>query len=277
VLATPDPVLGGRRVDPTIDVVGTAQQVRLVLPPAVTEPLLGRVPAAFNTGVDDVLLTALAMAVGEWRKDQGALLVGLEGHGRQEVADGMDVSRTVGWFTNAYPVAVHPGSDDVGVALKTVKEQLRAIPDKGVGYGLLRYLNPETAPVLQSFADPQIGFNYLGRFDAATGVASTEDWDTPPEALETVGGGSDPAKPMTYALSVNALAQDRPDGPQLVTSWSWPGKLFTEDEVRTVAGLWFRALERIVTDAGPGGFTPSDMTLLDLSQDEIDEFENDLA
>jgi amino acid adenylation domain-containing protein/non-ribosomal peptide synthase protein (TIGR01720 family) len=277
VLATPDPVLGGRRVDPTIDVVGTAQQVRLVLPPDVTEPLLGRVPAAFNAGVDDVLLTALAMAVGEWRRDRGALLVGLEGHGRQEVAEGMDVSRTVGWFTNAYPVAVHPDSDDFGVALKTVKEQLRAIPDKGVGYGLLRYLNPETAPTLQSFADPQIGFNYLGRFDATAATASTVDWDTPPEALETVGGGSDPAKPMTYALSVNALAQELADGPQLVTSWSWPGKLFTEDEVRVVAGLWFRALERIVTEAGPGGFTPSDMTLLDLSQDEIDEFENDLS
>jgi amino acid adenylation domain-containing protein/non-ribosomal peptide synthase protein (TIGR01720 family) len=282
VLGTPDPVLADRRVDPTRDVVGSARQIRLVLPAEVTEPLLGRVPAAFNTGVDDVLLTALAMAIGDWRRARGrgdgtALLVGLEGHGRQDVVEGVDVARTVGWFSSAYPVAVDPGTGDVGVALKSVKEQLRAIPDKGIGYGLLRYLNPETAPVLQSFAQPQVGFNYLGRFDATEEVARTEDWATPPEAKETVGGGSDPGKPMTYALSVNALAQDRAGSPQLMTVWSWPGTLFDEEDVRSVAELWFRRLETIVTEAGPGGVTPSDLSLLTLSQDEIDEFESDLA
>lgn len=122
----------------------------------VTGPLLTDVPAAFHGRVNDVLLTGLALAVAEWRgEDRTAVLVDLEGHGREEIVPGVDLSRTAGWFTVIHPVRldaggarwneVRDGGQAVGTALKRVKEQLREIPDNGIGYGLLRHLNPATA------------------------------------------------------------------------------------------------------------------------------------
>ncbi|MFJ9887220.1 amino acid adenylation domain-containing protein [Streptomyces sp. NPDC091287] len=296
IAATDDPPLAGRRLDRTRDVVGTARQLNLSLPPEVTEPLLGKVPALFNARVDEVLLTGLALAVGRWRGEHGldagsAVLVALEGHGREEILPGVDLSRTVGWFTSLYPAAVDPGDltgsdvwsggQDAGTALKRVKERLRAIPDKGIGYGLLRHLNPETAGELAGHPEPQIGFNYLGRFDAVDERATAaEDWGAPPEATETLGGGSAADKPLAHALSANAVCQDRPDGPHLVAVWSWPGELFAERDVREMADLWFEALRSLVDHAErpeAGGLTPSDLSLLALSQDEIDDFESDLS
>ena len=102
-----------------------------------------------------------------------------KGHGREEGwSPNVDLTRTVGWFTSLYPVRLDPGLLDLeealsggpalGRALKTIKEQLRAVPGKGLGYGLLRYLNDETAAELAGAAAPQLGFNYLGRFAAGS-------------------------------------------------------------------------------------------------------------
>ncbi|MGW7057977.1 amino acid adenylation domain-containing protein [Streptomyces sp. NPDC054904] len=295
ILATPDPLLAHRRLDPTRDVVRTARLLTLTLPTSVAEPLLGRVPAMFHAGPDEVLLTGLALAVARWRAERGgtgsAVLVGLEGHGREEIADGFDLSRTVGWFTSLYPVAVDPGMTQqdeswsgagaLGAALKRVKEQLRAIPDKGIGYGLLRHLNPRTAPELAGHTEPQLGFNYLGRFDAVDAAdVRAEDWATPPEATETLGSGGSDERPLLHALGLSAVAQDRPDGVRLVAVWSWPGELFEEEEIQRLADLWFTALAALTEYADrpeAGGLTPSDVSLLELSQDEIDEFESDLS
>ena len=165
-------------LDPARDVTGTAGHLTLTLPSGLTEALLTRVPAAFHGGINDVLLTGLAVAIADWRRrqDRGgdtgrggspgsggslgsgghAVLLDVEGHGREEVFADVDLTRTVGWFTSLYPVRLDPGLLDLGAldleealaggatlgrALKTIKEQLRAVPQKGLGYGLLRYLN----------------------------------------------------------------------------------------------------------------------------------------
>ncbi|HEX4582725.1 MAG TPA: amino acid adenylation domain-containing protein, partial [Acidobacteriaceae bacterium] len=140
------------------------ERLRLTLPHELTAPLLSSVPAALHARVNEVLLAAFAMAVAEWRKRQGhsnetALLLDLEGHGREEIFDGVDLSRTVGWFTCMYPVRLDAAGLGPIATLKQVKEQLRKVPDNGVGYGLLRYLNPETAPILATLPRPQISFN----------------------------------------------------------------------------------------------------------------------
>src|SRR5690606_18831463 len=186
------------------------------------------VPAAFHGRVNDVLLTGLALAVAEWRRERGtgdetAVLIDLEGHGREEVVPGVDLSRTVGWFTSIHPVRidagwvepsdVREGGQAVGTALKRVKEQLR----------------------------------------------------------------------LVHAVEVNAHTRDLPDGPELSATWTWAGGLLGEDEVRDLAERWFAALRGLVAhvvdgaSGGPvGGFTPSDLSLVDVSQEEIDELAAEL-
>ena len=166
------------------DTAGGAGHLTLRLPSAVTEALLTRVPARLHGGIQEVLLTAVAVAVVAWWRrqrgqDDGAgglagVLLDVEGHGREEVFGAVDLSRTVGWFTSLYPVRLDvsgqaveealAGGASLGGLFKSVKEQLRGLPRRGLGYGLLRYLNAETAGELAGLASPQLSFNYLGRF-----------------------------------------------------------------------------------------------------------------
>ncbi len=137
------------------------------LEPNETELLLKDTHKAYNTEMNDVLLTALALALKDWTGDSTALL-SVEGHGREEVVDNVVVTRTVGWFTSIYPVllTIEP-EQPVGEQLKRVKETLRQIPNRGIGYGVLRYLAPSDSCEQESFrAKPEISFNYLGQFDA---------------------------------------------------------------------------------------------------------------
>ncbi|MTK33591.1 amino acid adenylation domain-containing protein, partial [Nocardia seriolae] len=157
-----DPRWGARELDPTRDTAATLEQVRVELPESVTRGLLTSVPAAFHGEVNDGLLAGLAVAVRGWRArrgiDDASVLVRMEGHGREEQAvPRADLSRTVGWFTSVFPVRFDLdgiecgdglGGDAVAAAVFSVKETLRSIPDKGIGYGLLRILNDETAAAL---------------------------------------------------------------------------------------------------------------------------------
>ncbi|MGI8332310.1 amino acid adenylation domain-containing protein [Actinomadura scrupuli] len=281
ILDGPNPRLAGRPLDPRADIAARARQVSLVLPAEVTEPLLTSAPAAFHGRVNDVLLTGLALAVTHWRKHRGgrgtSVLLDLEGHGREEIVRGVDLSRTAGWFTSIFPVRLDAGPVDwtevrsggqaVGTAIKKVKEQLREIPDNGIGYGLLRHLNPATSRELQDLPQPQIAFNYLGRVQAEDG-----DWSVAPEALPA---GEDPRMPMAHLLEINAVTHDRPGGPELTVTWTWPDGLFAEGDVAELAEAWFAALTGIVEHArqdDSGGFTASDL-LVSLDQSEIDKLQ----
>ncbi|MCW2942347.1 MAG: amino acid adenylation domain protein [Actinomycetia bacterium] len=291
ILRTPDPVLGSRPLDRAIDTFGTERLVRLTLPPDVTEPLLSTVPAAFHGRVNDVLLTGLALAVAEWRRRQGrtdesAVLVDLEGHGREEIVPGVDLSRTAGWFTSIFPVRLDAGQVDwaeaasggqaVGTAIKRVKEQLREVPDNGIGFGLLRYLNPQTRSRLEGFGTPQLAFNYLGRMTAPEAT----DWaPAAPEESQALGGGHDDALGLAHAVEVNAYTRDTPAGSTLEATWSWASGLFAGGAVEELGQLWFEALKALVVHTeqdGGGGFTPSDMSLIEISQDELDDLAAEL-
>jgi non-ribosomal peptide synthase protein (TIGR01720 family) len=200
------------------------------------------------------------------------VLVDVESHGREEsVVPGSDVSRTTGWFTSLYPVRLDPGTGVAGTRLlKRVKEQLRRIPDRGVGFGLLRYLNPHTGAVLARFGTPQLGFNYLGRFGAATGA----DWTA--VAGVATGSDQDPALPLTHVVEVNAATVDTDGRSELRATWTWAGDLVPENEVAELADGWFRALTAL-GDVTGGGLTPSDVALTSIGQAEIEEFEEELA
>ncbi|GAB1640211.1 amino acid adenylation domain-containing protein [Krasilnikovia sp. MM14-A1259] len=248
-----DPLPVRRPLDASVDVAATLLDVTETLPTDVTEALLTGVPTALGATINDVLLGALGVAVTRWRATQGgtgdAVLVALEGHGREEhLVPGADLSGTVGWFTNIFPVCLDTAGIDttaggpaVAEAVTRVREHLAALPDNGMGYGLLRYLNPDTAPVLAALPHPPIQFNYMGRFD----FPEAADWEYAPEA-EAAENGADDAMPESYELVVNAQTEDRPGGPQLVATWAWPAGVCTAESVTELARLWFDTLQTLV-------------------------------
>ncbi|HXP70782.1 MAG TPA: condensation domain-containing protein, partial [Candidatus Dormibacteraeota bacterium] len=283
------PLLPGKRLYAARDTVGVAGHFSLTLPASITEPLLTTVPTALRVQINDVLLTGLALAVIQWRRRRGqnasnAVGVNVEGHGREEVFEGSDVSQTVGWFTSVFPVRLDPGDIDLdgawrgekalGRAVKTIKEQLRAVPDGGIGYGLLRYVNLDTAVELACLETPQLGFNYLGRFLTAKGT----EWSAAPEATG-LEGDTDPGMPLAHCVEVNAVTLDQAEGARLRARWRWAPALLSEDAVRDLAGGWFHGLEMLVRHANEphvGGLTPSDVPLVSLSQGEIEYLEENL-
>lgn len=117
--------------------------IKVELTEEETKQLLTEVHHAYHTEINDLLLTALVLAVRKWT-GQERVAVNLEGHGREEIVQDVDLSRTIGWFTTAFPVVFDLDTDHEGDAIKQVKEQLRKIPNKGIGYGILKYL---TSPV----------------------------------------------------------------------------------------------------------------------------------
>ncbi|WP_280409598.1 non-ribosomal peptide synthase/polyketide synthase [Nocardia brasiliensis] len=295
VLDGPDPALGSRALDPLIDVMSTVEHVEVRMPVQVTETLLTALPAVFHGGVEDGLLAALAAAVTRWRARRGAdadsVLIRLEGHGRQEdTVAGADLSRTVGWFTSMFPVRLRADADAwdqlcaggpaAGALFKSVKEQLRAVPGKGLGYGMLRYLNPETAAVLQSFSAGQLGFNYLGRFTSADLLPARlrgAGW-TPAVDGEQLITPLDPAmseRPAIAVLDVNAMVIDTAAGPVLQAVFAAPAGVLPEHEIRELSQLWRDAATGLArhADLGAGGLTPSDLPLVTLAQHEIEALE----
>ncbi|WP_411107787.1 condensation domain-containing protein [Streptomyces sp. cmx-4-9] len=285
------PLLGSRPLDPARDTVATVRTLTLTLPQEETAPLLTTVPAAFRAGVNDVLLTALALAVGYRRHRSAggggnAVLVDVEGHGREEFTSGVDLSRTVGWFTSIHPLRLDPGRIDwsrvwdggptVADAFKQVKEQVRELPDNGLGFGLLRHLNPETEQLLAGRPAPELAFNYLGRFAAPDAVAAA-DWGAAAGA-DVITADADPDMPLAHVLEINAVTQDHPEGPRLVANWSWPEGVLSETDVKELGTLWFRALKSLTACAENSEMqsrTPSDLPLVSLSQAEIDLLESD--
>ncbi|WTG79236.1 amino acid adenylation domain-containing protein [Streptomyces sp. NBC_01563] len=278
LLHEPEPPLGSRELDPARDTLGTAASARWTLPTAETTPLLTSLPALYSCGVNDVLLTGLALAFTQWRQAKGreehhSLLVDLEGHGRQEITPGMDLSRTVGWFTSIHPARLDLGTmnSSLGAALKGVKEQLRSVPDTGIGHGMLRHLNPRTAQRLELLPQPQIAFNYLGRFPAPQDA----DWAVAVDA-EVLTAGADDRLPLAHVVSVNAVTHDHVDGPQLTITCTCAGELLDEQDVRNLGDAWVTALTALAEhaqDPHAGGRTPSDLPLVSVTQQEIDHFE----
>ncbi|PHO21742.1 hypothetical protein CQR79_12090, partial [Aggregatibacter actinomycetemcomitans] len=138
--------------------------VHSALTPTHTRQLLQNAPKAYRTQVNDLLLTALARVVCRWTGHADALIQ-LEGHGREDLFDDIDLTRSIGWFTSVFPVKLTPAADQAH-SLKGIKEQLRAIPDKGLGFGVLRYLGDAQAQAaLKALPTPRITFNYLGQLD----------------------------------------------------------------------------------------------------------------
>ncbi|MEV5838955.1 amino acid adenylation domain-containing protein [Nocardia sp. NPDC052112] len=279
VLATPDPLLGTRALDPTVDTHATVRQLTVEVPVDVADAVLTTVPALYRGGVNDGLLAALAMAVRTWRARRGidapVTRIRLEGHGREEMAvPGADLTRTIGWFTSVYPVALDLTgiAEQTAAVLRSVKEQLLAIPDRGIGFGVLRQLNSATSGVLAGDIG-QIGFNYLGRVSTGIPEGLTDPAWLPSGDLGDLDDGQDPALPASAVVDINAIVIDTDAGPRMDVVFRYAGEILDAAAMQELADDWLTALTAVarhVAEPDAGGLTPSDVPLVSVGQHELD-------
>ncbi|MDP9785926.1 non-ribosomal peptide synthetase [Pseudomonas fluorescens] len=231
----------------------------------LTQQLLQQAPAAYRTQVNDLLLTALARVICRWT-GQADTLIQLEGHGREELFKGVDLTRTVGWFTSLFPVRLTP-ADGVGTAIKQIKEQLRAIPNKGIGFGVLRYLGDNTSQAcLKALPLPCITFNYLGQFD---GSFDAREGALFSPAGESAGLEQSPDAPLDNWLGIEGQVYDG----ELDLRWTFSDQQFNEATIARLADDYARELEALIghccsTDAM--GVMPSDFPLARITQAQLD-------
>ncbi|HLV44289.1 MAG TPA: condensation domain-containing protein, partial [Aggregatilineales bacterium] len=248
-----------------------AHTIGVALTEAETEALLRDVPAAYRTEINEVLLTALAVALSEWTGDT-RVLIDLEGHGREDLFEDVDLSRTVGWFTTVYPVMLDlTGAQGVGEQVKAVKEQLRAVPRRGIGYGLLRYLSEddEVRARLANVPQPQIAFNYLGQFDQMLGGANGDANSFGP-APEPRGPERDPNGLRRYLIEINGGVSQG----CLRLEWTYSRALYQQETIERVARAFIDTLRGIIEHSRApeaASLTPSDFPLADLDQKKLDK------
>ncbi|MGW7573424.1 non-ribosomal peptide synthase/polyketide synthase [Streptomyces sp. NPDC054765] len=245
---------------------GTAATVTVRLGRAETDALLRQVPDVYRTQVNDVLLSALGRTLARW-SGRDTVLIGVEGHGREDLFDDLDLSRTVGWFTAEFPLALSVAPDaDWRDTVRSVKEQLRAVPLRGLSYGALRHLAPQS--LLPEAPAPRVGFNYHGQWDIASG-GRPDDEALYRAALPPAGQDTDPDETRTYLLDVTGVVQ----GGRLELGWTYPPAVLDESTVRRLAEETLTALTEIVAHCArpdTGGRTPSDFPLARLDQRQVD-------
>ena len=252
---------------------GSSEEIFVALTTEETRILLQDVPAAYNTQINDILLTALVQTFYQWT-GADSLLIDLEGHGREELFNDVVLSRTVGWFTTIYPVFLQLGkTSDLGENLKTIKEQLRKIPNRGIGYGILRYLcqNIDIYQQLEKLPQAEISFNYLGQFDQIQSEPILLGF-----APENPGRIFSPKAARGHILDVVGKVVEG----KLEIYFVYSQNLYRRETITHLANDYISKLKTLITHCTSlenGGYTPSDFPDVDLSQDELDDLLSTLA
>ncbi|HYX15544.1 MAG TPA: amino acid adenylation domain-containing protein [Nostoc sp.] len=246
---------GGNNIEETASIVSVSLSIE------ETQSLLQQVPAAYRTQINDVLLTALIQTFHQWTGET-SLLIDLEGHGREEIFENVDLSRTVGWFTSIFPVHLNlENTNDLGKALKSIKEQIRAIPNQGIGYGLLRYIN-ENKEISEQFSlsKPEVIFNYLGQFDQVLPESSLFS------LVQGLSGSSHSLRnKRTHLLEINSGIYQG----HLQMSWTYSKELHRQSTIEGLAQRFIEALRSLIAHCqsyDAGGVTPSDFAEFKQSQ-----------
>jgi amino acid adenylation domain-containing protein/non-ribosomal peptide synthase protein (TIGR01720 family) len=249
------------------DLEQDSEVVSVALDADTTEALLAAANRAYRTGTEELLLAAFAVAMAGWTGTP-RLLVDLEGHGRDLPIEGMDISRTVGWFTTIAPTWLDlTGLDlaDPAHVIKAVKEQLRAAPP-GAAFGLARWLrDDDLARRLARLPAAQVSFKYLGRLDSA---AAADAWFA--VAPQPVAGACRPASPRPYRLDVVGGVID--GAFQLHLAFSARHHRRTTMQLLVDAFLAaIRSLLDHCQSPGAGGATVSDFPLAQVTQRQLDQ------
>jgi amino acid adenylation domain-containing protein/non-ribosomal peptide synthase protein (TIGR01720 family) len=225
--------------------VAVTRQVRVELDRDETEALLRRLLAERRVEINDVLLYALAASLHDWT-DRPRAAIAVEGHGREPLFEDVDLSRTVGWFTSIFPVLLAvPAEAGAPAGLRAVADHLRRIPDRGIGFGLLRYLSPDAAmrELLAARPWPEVSFNYLGQLD-----------DGPADPLrELTGPQRSPAGSRVHLLEVNGAVT----GGVLRFDFIYSSEIHREETIGAVAGAFMGEIRALLA-ALPATPAPGD-------------------
>ena len=245
--------------------VASSQVVSVTLTPDETRTLLLDVPRAYHTEINDVLLTALVQTLMHWTGSR-SLWLDLEGHGREEIGEALDLSRTVGWFTTVFPVFIDlDGITTLGEALKSVKEQLRRIPNRGIGYGVLRYLCPNPAALqIQELPPARVSFNYLGQLDLYEADRSLFQL-----APESVGATRSLSDVRRHWLEINGSLFNG----QLQVELTYSQNLHHHSTIEQIAQGFMERLRSLIVHCQTiegTHYTPSDFSDEALSEAELD-------
>jgi amino acid adenylation domain-containing protein/non-ribosomal peptide synthase protein (TIGR01720 family) len=230
-----------------------------------TDHLLKRAGRAYNTEINDLLMTALGLAVKEW---SGIEQVGinLESHGREPISEALDISRTVGWFTSQYPVVLDMSAEgDLARQIKLTKEQLRAVPSKGIGYDLLKYMTPEPLkPPLRFNLEPEICFNYLGQIDGdvTNDMFSMSEYDN--------GSPVSAKAENSFAWSFGGIVEDG----RLSMKCHYNSLEFSEETMSRFMGAYLAQLSSVIaycTLQEDAELTPSDISSKGMSVGDLED------
>ncbi len=251
-----------------LNTIGASAEVTSRLDAATTTALLSEAPAAYHTQINDLLLAALAQTVSQWA-GQPQVAVALEGHGRELLDDEetgeLELARTVGWFTSLFPVVLTVADPTPAALIPAIKEQLRQIPQRGIGYGVLRYLEDSAGLVPPVPLD--LSFNYLGQFSAPAESTATPGLIRA-FAQEAVGQSASLSGLRTHLLDVNALISEG----ELHVTWRYSRHYHQPATVEALAQAYLTNLRTLVTHCGQVEspvYTPSDFTASDLTQVEV--------
>jgi non-ribosomal peptide synthase protein (TIGR01720 family) len=237
-----------------------------------TERLLKEVNQAYHTEINDILLTALAMAVKEWTGME-KILINLEGHGRENIIEDVNISRTVGWFTSQFPVILdvsmsETAEDKLSYTIKGVKETLRAIPNNGMGCGILKYLTPqqklmEQGLTFNSNREPEISFNYLGQLGQ-----EFADNDAITLSEMSMGESLSPELEMWHAIDINGAVGNG----RLRLEFTYNRYEYRQNNIKKLVDSYQSNLEKIIQHCLNKVKTDdTEMTLSDFSSSNLDE------
>ncbi|MBO1051472.1 MAG: amino acid adenylation domain-containing protein [Dolichospermum sp. DET73] len=251
----------------TENTLAATNSLTLCLNEEETRALLQDVPSAYNTQINDILLTALAQSFHEWT-GANSLIVDLEGHGREDLFEDIDLSRTVGWFTTLFPVQLNLGLENqLAEILKLVKEQLRRLPKHGIGYGILRYLHPSSIiqNKFQTLPQAEISFNYLGQFDqvmsASAMLGAVKEWKS-----EQSQRGY-----CSHLLAISGLIHSG----KLEMEFAYSEKIHKGASIEKF-GLGFMEVLRTLIlhckSKESSTYTPSDFAAAKINQQQLDKF-----
>ncbi len=244
--------------------VASRRTISVSLTPAETRAVLQELPAKHRTQINEVLLAALARTFSAWMETP-SVLIDLEGHGREQIIEGVDLARTVGWFTSIFPVVLDLGKSSKPLeALRVVKDQLRATPNRGIGYGLLRYLSDrkEVVERLSRLAQAEVRFNYLGQQDrsllSSQLFLSTHESGAEAQSLRGERG---------YLLNIIASVTDE----QLRFNWTYSENVHARQTIERLAEMTLAELRALLSEGETSDsvFAPSDFPKAKLTQKDL--------